>query len=564
MPAFKSHSTATIDKTWDGPANEARAKSGQKRGYYGRIFAWFDPRGNEAAKSTYKFIHHEVSDDGTPGPANLTACSAGIAVLNGGRGGANIPAADRQAVHTHLSRHLRDAKKEAPPLQAETSGLQYPALFDQLQDRIWALQLAKLQEVTALVETIMAGEQPFPDAVIGRSGNRAADEPYQVEDGVAVIPVMGTLAKKINLMTDMSGGTSYELLGKQFQAALADPNVIGILLEIDSPGGTADGVKTLADQIMAAREVKPIVAYSDGLMASAAYWLGSAADYVMGSETAMVGSIGVAGTHYDRSGQDEQKGVKRTVISSGKFKRIANDAEPLTAEGKDYLQQMSDTIYQIFLNAVAQNRGETVETVASEMADGREFIGRQALDAGLVDQIGTMAEAKNVARSMAGRKNKGGNVMDLATLKAQHPDIYQEVFDMGVKQAEMDSHSAGFQAGLQEGVDQERRRVTEILQANGDRDISLAAVVDGSDPKTALLLFLEAANSFRANALEKMRQEAPPSLGQAHAGSEVAGDFESKIGELQGQGMSRAGAIRQVAQLYPELHKAYLDRVNPA
>ncbi|WP_200853980.1 hypothetical protein, partial [Klebsiella pneumoniae] len=85
--------------------------------YYRRAYAWRDPDADPSTKSAYKFIHHEVSEDGEPGPANLTACSAGIAVLNGGRGGADIPDSDREGVWRHLAAHLRDAGREPPELQ---------------------------------------------------------------------------------------------------------------------------------------------------------------------------------------------------------------------------------------------------------------------------------------------------------------------------------------------------------------------------------------------------------------------------------------------------------------
>lgn len=118
MPAFKRHKTGTSDSAWDGPANKTRVKEGQSRAYYGKIFGWYDPDGDEGVKKTYKFIHHEVAGDGNPGAANLTACSTGIGVLNGGRGGTTIPEADRQGVYNHLAGHLRDADKEVPELNS--------------------------------------------------------------------------------------------------------------------------------------------------------------------------------------------------------------------------------------------------------------------------------------------------------------------------------------------------------------------------------------------------------------------------------------------------------------
>jgi len=121
MPAIPVHHTETSDKSWDGPANEARLKTDQDYSYYRRAYAWRDPEGDESNKSTYKFIHHEVDSEGNPGPANVRACITGIAVLNGARGGTTIPEADYQGVYNHLAAHLRDADVEPPELKRSGS-----------------------------------------------------------------------------------------------------------------------------------------------------------------------------------------------------------------------------------------------------------------------------------------------------------------------------------------------------------------------------------------------------------------------------------------------------------
>jgi len=115
MPAIKSHSTATSDASWDAAAMKKRVRSDEDRSYYAKIYAWRDPESDQ--KSAYRFIHHFVSQDGTPQAASTVACSAGIAVLNGARGGTTIPAGDRRGVYNHLAAHLRDAGMEPPTLK---------------------------------------------------------------------------------------------------------------------------------------------------------------------------------------------------------------------------------------------------------------------------------------------------------------------------------------------------------------------------------------------------------------------------------------------------------------
>ncbi len=512
MPAFKSHHTATSEQAWDGPANKKRVKSGAKRAYYSRIYAHYDPSGQEGAKETYNFIHHEVGADGTPGPANTTACSSGIAILNGGRGGTTIPAADRAGVHAHLATHLQDAKKEAPPLK-NLGEIKHPQVFQSFQDKVWAILPAKLDEIVAVVEAHLDGKKiEWPEAAGGKGAPGAPEEAYQVQDGVAVLPVYGTLDKRMNLFSKMSGGTSYELLGAQIRKALADPKVSALLLDVDSPGGSVDGVKTVADQILAARGDKPIVAFANGQATSAAYWIASAADLVMADDTAVVGSIGVVMTHFDRSGADAQRGVKRTHIFSGRYKVAGSDAQPLSPDDQAYLQSLSDTYYQMFLEGVAQTRGQNPVAVHEGMGDGRLFIGQQAKDAGLVDKIGTFDDALALAKSMAPGTGQGGMKMDKATLESQHPEIFAEVKALGA--AEVMAEADKVRAEAQEaGVKSERARIVEVFEAAGGQGLLLQVIQDGTGVKDAMKLFLTKHDQVKAESLAAMRTAAPPLVG---------------------------------------------------
>jgi hypothetical protein len=112
---MRSHSTKTSDDSWSGTKAESNLGDADVRTMR-RAYAWEDPQEPVDSKGTYKFIHHEVDSNGKVGPANVRACISGIAVLNGGRGGAKIPASDRRGIYNHLARHLRDAGHEPPPL----------------------------------------------------------------------------------------------------------------------------------------------------------------------------------------------------------------------------------------------------------------------------------------------------------------------------------------------------------------------------------------------------------------------------------------------------------------
>jgi len=113
--AIAAHSTAVDDGPWDGATAERRLPESEAS--LRQAHAWVDPSGDPDTKSAYKFIHHDVDGDGDVGAANLVACSSGIGILNGGRGGTTIPAGDRRGVYDHLARHLRDGDREPPGLR---------------------------------------------------------------------------------------------------------------------------------------------------------------------------------------------------------------------------------------------------------------------------------------------------------------------------------------------------------------------------------------------------------------------------------------------------------------
>jgi signal peptide peptidase SppA len=140
------HRTETSDGPWDAAEHERRLPSGDGAGtVLRRAYAWVDPDGDPDVKASYKFIHHEVSPDGVPGPANLRACATGRAVLAGARGGTTIPAEDRAGVWEHLAAHERDAGREVPEFQGSTTPVDLAARLAALpplpERQAWAAQL---------------------------------------------------------------------------------------------------------------------------------------------------------------------------------------------------------------------------------------------------------------------------------------------------------------------------------------------------------------------------------------------------------------------------------------
>ena len=181
--------------------------------------------------------------------------------------------------------------------------------------------------------------------------------------GVAVIPIHGTLVRRTVGLEAESGLTSYTQLAAQLDAALANPEVAAILLDIDSPGGESGGVFDLADRIRAATQVKPVWAVANDMAFSAAYALASAASKVFVSRTGGVGSIGVIAMHVDQSEKDAQDGVRYTAVFAGDRKNDLTPHAPISNEAHAFLQAEVNRIYSIFVETVARNRGLAPSTV---------------------------------------------------------------------------------------------------------------------------------------------------------------------------------------------------------
>lgn len=437
-------------------------------------------------------------------------------------------------------------------------------LLDHLQDKAWAMRPSKLEEINAFlnsrlnsVEMLEARPDPIDPRIdlraemVGRSGNKA-DQSYQVKDRTAIIPVFGVIEKRMNLMSNISGGTSCELIQRDIAAALKDSAVDSILLDVESPGGSVDGPKALADFIFESRGKKPIVAYANGMMCSAAYWIASACDAIVANDTAIVGSIGVAMTHHETSAQDATRGIKRTEIYAGKYKRIASSTKPLTEDGQAYLQSMVDTYYGLFIDAISRNRSVSEEKALS-MADGREFIGNQALEAGLVDSIGSMDVALGLAKKRSVQR------MDLKMLQEQHPDLFAQVKAMGREEFGADLEKAKATA-MAEGVNAERARVAEILEANGDQKITLEAITTGIPAAETYKRLFTAEREMRAEGLGKLKERSKLSVGTEASKDNTSKTFESEIERLVVEGKTRGEATRAVIENEPKLHEDFLAR----
>lgn len=249
----------------------------------------------------------------------------------------------------------------------------------------WLITPEGMQQIVAIAE-----RSHDIDALIARSGQRLQyTRTVQVRDGTAVIPVTGPIFRYANIFSAISGATSTQVLATDFRAALDDPLVRDIVFEFNSPGGAVEGINELGDMVFEARsEGKRIIAYAGGNMASAAYWIGSAADEVVASPTGVIGSIGAIMTITDASGRDARAGVRTLqIVSSQSPDKVV---DPYGDTGRAKLQKIVDDLAAVFVSTVARNRDVEVETVLTEFGGGGVMVGQAAVDAGLADRLGSL------------------------------------------------------------------------------------------------------------------------------------------------------------------------------
>ena len=316
------------------------------------------------------------------------------------------------------------------------------------QEKIWA---GTEQSLSAALEA--------DDGISARLAAGNYDQPkreeqprlLEVSDGVAVISIKGSLNNDDSFWNEMFGMTGYPEIRDAILGACSDTTVKQILLDIDSGGGAVSGCEDTAKLIrMVNDNVKPVTAFTDGTMASAAYWLGCSAGEVFCGKTAVSGSIGVISTHMERSQALKEAGIGVTVIRAGKFKALANSVEPLSAAGKAQIQQVVDAAYEVFVDHVANMRGQSYDYADQTMAQGQEFVGDAGVKAGLIDSIKTFDQVMGELKTKA--IDSSNNFMDnrgkpKVPLTGAGGTTLSGEADMKIKQALTEANIAALASG---------------------------------------------------------------------------------------------------------------------
>lgn len=342
-------------------------------------------------------------------------------------------------------------------------------VIDWIYNQTWAITETALQIIVSIanrdrddLSALLRGEVEIDTTALSTKIGEPLSESSrsQIRGSSAVIPVLGPIFPRANLFTQISGATSLQMLSMELNTALELDEVKSIILDIDSPGGQVNGTSEFVDMLFAARERKPVKAYIQGSGASGAYWIASAADEIIISETAMLGSIGVMAVYRDTSQRDAAEGVKDIPFVSS-VSPLKN-RKPDTDEGRAEVQSIVDSMAGVMVASIARNRGTDEETVLSEFGGGGVFVGALAVGQGLADRIGSLEDVlksvENTNTHSTGGRHMGkqqGSEDGAVTLTAEavresSPETYQVIFALGQAQ------------GVTEGATAERERIQSI------------------------------------------------------------------------------------------------------
>lgn len=290
-----------------------------------------------------------------------------------------------------------------------------------MNNELWALPFEMAESLLSELASAKAQPQTFL-----QGAPEGKPRGYEQVGGVAVIPVSGMIVREQSWY-----GTGQDAVASALKAAVADPSVRCILLDINSPGGTVAGTKELADAISEARTKKRCAAYANGLCASAAYWLASATGTIYAPLTATVGSIGVIMTITNYAKMEEKWGISTVTITGGKWKAAGQGGE-LTDEERRYFQERINTLHTIFKADVSRNMGLTSDP--AQWGEAQLLLAQPARELGLVTDIVRDRDA-------AIRKLAVEAQMTREELAAQSPELVDALLAEGKLKAEAENRA---------------------------------------------------------------------------------------------------------------------------
>lgn len=393
---------------------------------------------------------------------------------------------------------------------------------------VWAIDERLEPLLVAITKKVINADDASLQAAEEQAGERV-----HVENGVAHVPIDGLLVSRGAEIFRYFGiaATGYDEINAAVGRAKKS-DVEEVVLHVNSPGGSVTGLQATASRLFALRSRKPVHAHVSGIMASAAYWLGSQAGHVTAEEGAEIGSIGVYATVEDSSKMFEDAGIKVHVLRSGEYKGVGEPGAPISSKQLKKIQASVDRAAAEFVAAIARGRDMKRSDVEA-LATGETWDASDARDAGLIDAVDlvdleeTNNEAPDGAEPQEDRMSEK-TAADLAALKAQ---IEQLRADMETQvQTRVDNEKAKFEAELAaknaviEGINESQKTAMIEAAAADGRIVPASRKAIDEYAKTATVEQLE---GFLASLPKTTNPD--PLGGDTNTSSEPPVVFDSKV-----------------------------------
>ena len=311
---------------------------------------------------------------------------------------------------------VRVAEPEPPRARRYERACQF------VETSIWLIHPAALSTILQVIGERASGYRPSAEEIAARLGERERaqrDDPEPAEGPVRVIPINGTLVPHSGMFADVSeAGRAVEDIRSELREAVGSEDVKAVLLEVDSPGGSAELIPELASEMREMRGEKPIWAIANTFAASGAYYLASQADELIVTPSGYVGSIGAYTIHDDLSEKLAAEGISKSLIYAGEYKVEGNPFEPLSDEAREYRQEQIDEIYKLFVADVAKGRGVSVKDVQADFGQGRMVTASKAVERGMADRVATLDQTMTALE----RQLKSGSAKRAAALPGEEPE----------------------------------------------------------------------------------------------------------------------------------------------
>lgn len=268
--------------------------------------------------------------------------------------------------------------------------MKFAHILHALYEEPWLISAEMHSQLCEIVKAHITGKAHAPDGRVAEFAEAQGKLPeLQVVAGIAVVSIVGVIGKRVGMMEKSSGVMDVDDFTDQLQAALDRDDVKGILIDANTPGGTITGIPEAADMVAEANDIKPIVTFTDTLIASAGYWIGVGAEAIVATQSASIGSIGVFSAVLDSAKMFELNGLKQELFKEGAFKAMGMEGTSLTDEQRKHIQDRVTMIYNWFTSSVLEARG----AVGEGSMEGQTFRGQEAMEMNLIDMVGDKDDA---------------------------------------------------------------------------------------------------------------------------------------------------------------------------